>query len=75
MLSERVVEAVRSGEFTIYPIEHVDEGIEILTGLPVGNLGQDGIYPERTINRLAQDRLNRMSAHRNWADEDSEDME
>ena len=36
MLRSDVVEAVKAGQFHVYPIAHVDEGIELLTGLPAG---------------------------------------
>jgi len=37
VLKDEVIEAVRDGLFHIYPIAHVDEGIEILTGVPAGS--------------------------------------
>lgn len=36
MLRQRVIDAVVAGHFHIYPITHVDEGLELLTGLPAG---------------------------------------
>ena len=45
MLQENVVEAVRQGQFHIYAVDTVDEGIELLTGLPAGELQADGTYP------------------------------
>jgi predicted ATP-dependent protease len=57
MLREDVVEAVRSGQFTIYAVSHVDEGIEILTGVKAGERGPDGKFPDGTINRLVEDKL------------------
>src|SRR5713101_1214831 len=38
MLSEEVVEAVRKGQFHIYPVESIDQGIEILTGVKAGEV-------------------------------------
>ena len=35
-LSDEIVEAVKSGKFHIYPVNSIDEGIEILTGIPAG---------------------------------------
>jgi predicted ATP-dependent protease len=64
MLRQDVVEAVRDGHFHIYPIGTIDEGIEILTGLPAGSRGEEGTYPSGTVNRLAQDRLDGMAARR-----------
>ncbi len=57
MLRDDVVEACRKGEFAIYSVETIDQGLEILTGVPAGEPGSDGTYPEGTINRLVADRL------------------
>lgn len=35
MLKEEVVEAIKEGKFHLFAIEHIDQGIEILTGLSV----------------------------------------
>lgn len=61
MLKKDVVEAVKEGKFSIYPISKVDEGLEILTGMQVGELGEDGTYPEGTINYLVAKRLTEIS--------------
>jgi lon-related putative ATP-dependent protease len=50
MLREDVVEAVAHGKFHIYPVRTVDEGIEILTGVPAGERGADGAFPPDTVN-------------------------
>jgi predicted ATP-dependent protease len=57
MLKTEVVEAVEKGQFHIYPIEHIDEGIEILTGLPAGKQQPDGAYPEGSVNGLVSKKL------------------
>ena len=46
VLKDEVVEAVKAGVFHIYPISHVDEGIEILMTMPAG---QDP-YPFDTVH-------------------------
>ncbi len=61
MLKKDVVEAVKDGKFFIYPIQRVDEGLEIITGMQVGELGEDGKYPEGTINYLVVKRLNEIT--------------
>ena len=61
MLRKDVIESVTAGEFHIYPVDHVDEGIEILTGIKAGELQKDGTYPQGTINRMVKDRLERMA--------------
>ncbi|MFQ5586133.1 MAG: Lon protease family protein [Thermodesulfobacteriota bacterium] len=57
MLKTEVVEAVEKGQFHIYPIEHIDEGIEILTGLPAGERQPDGAYPEGSVNDRVSKKL------------------
>lgn len=57
MLKEEVVEAVASGRFHVYAASSVDEAMEILTGLPSGELQPDGIYPSGTINSTIMRRL------------------
>jgi len=57
MIKNDLVDAVREGKFTIYPIDRVEEGIEILTNIPAGVLREDETYPEGTINYLVVKRL------------------
>ena len=57
MLRADVVEACRQGRFAIYPTAHVDEGIELLTGLAAGTADEHGRYRAGTINRKVQARL------------------
>ena len=63
MLREDVVEAVKNGQFAIYAVDTIDEGIEILTGVKAGERGPDGRFPGGTVNRLVEDKL-RMFAER-----------
>lgn len=57
MLRADVVEACRQGRFAIYAIDHVDQGIEVLTGVPAGEADAQGRYPTGTVNRKVQARL------------------
>jgi len=57
MLRQDVVDAVAAGKFAVYPIATVDEGIEVLTGVPAGEPDGEGRYPEGTLNRMVADRL------------------
>ena len=61
MLRQEVVGAVGAGEFHIYAVEHIDQGIETLTGLPAGLPDAQGVYPEETINGKVQRRLKAMA--------------
>ncbi len=57
MLRRGVLDAVRDGKFHVYTIDHVEEGIEILMGMPAGRLTPEGTYPEGTLNHLVEQRL------------------
>ena len=61
MLRHDVVEAVAAGEFHVYPVAHVDEGIELLTGIPAGERSGDGNFPEHSVNGRVQRRLAEMA--------------
>ena len=50
VLKDEVIEAVKEGKFHIYPITHVDEGIEILTGVPEEEKDKDNKYDDNTIH-------------------------
>lgn len=54
MLRPDIVDACKKGLFTIYAVSHIDEGIEILTGLPAGKLNKKGEYPKNSINAKVQ---------------------
>ncbi|MCK5247559.1 ATP-dependent protease, partial [Candidatus Bipolaricaulota bacterium] len=49
MLHREVVEAVQAGKFHIYPVTTIEEGIELLTGMPAGTPDGDGVYPSETV--------------------------
>ena len=57
MLRADVVDAAEKGRFHVWPVETVDQAIELLTGLPAGERGDDGRFPEGSVNRRADDRL------------------
>jgi lon-related putative ATP-dependent protease len=57
MLRADVVEAAEKGLFHVWPMETVDQAVELLTGLPAGERGEDGRFPEGSVNRRADDRL------------------
>ncbi|MDO8690265.1 MAG: AAA family ATPase [Dehalococcoidia bacterium] len=61
MLRDEVVDAVKDGRFHIYAVKSIDEGIELLSGLPAGERGEDGTFPEGTINHLVNKRLRQMA--------------
>ena len=57
MLRANVVAAVEQGKFHIFPINTVDEAVELLTGITAGELNEDGLYSEGSINARVQLRL------------------
>ena len=56
-LSDEVVEAVKQGLFHIYSVSTIDEGIEILTGVPAGKKDKNGQFPAGTVNYLTYEKL------------------
>jgi lon-related putative ATP-dependent protease len=72
MLRKDVVEACRTGDFAVYGVESIDQGLEILTGVPAGEPDRDGVYPEGTINRLVADRLETFAEKARKADFDKD---
>lgn len=57
MLRQDVVEAVAAGQFHIYPVQTIDQGLEILMGLPAGERDEEGNFPPGTINQRVEARL------------------
>jgi lon-related putative ATP-dependent protease len=62
MLRRDVVAAAAEARFRILPIETVDQGLELLTGLPAGEPAEDGTYPAGTINHRIAARLDAFAA-------------
>ncbi len=57
MLRADVVAACAAGQFAIYPITTIDQGIALLTGRAAGARGPDGGFPDTSVNRAVEDRL------------------
>lgn len=56
-LSDEIVDAVKNGKFHIYAISTIEEGIEVLTGVPAGKKDKNGHFPAGTVNSLVYDKL------------------
>ena len=56
-LPDEIIDAVRKGKFHVYAVGTIDEGIEILTGVPAGKKDKNGKFPFGTINYLAYEKL------------------
>ena len=57
MLRRDVVEAVEAGKFHVYPVETIDQGIALLTGLEAGERDGGGNFPEGSVNHQVEARL------------------
>ena len=64
MLRPDVVAAVRAGDFHVYPVETVDQGIELLTDVEAGTRDEQGTFPAGTINAMVEARLREFADHR-----------
>ena len=57
MLNQKVVDAANDGRFHIHAVDHIDQGIELLTGVHAGERGADGAFPEGSINAKVEARI------------------
>ena len=80
LLSKPVLKAVADGQFRIWAIRTIDEGIELLTGIAAGEIDENGNYPEGSVHDRVAARLLHFHKKSNddcdcEDDEDSEDEE
>ncbi len=61
MLHEDVIAAVNAGQFHVWSVETIEEGIEILTGVKAGERGKNGAFPKGTVYQRVDARLQAMS--------------
>jgi lon-related putative ATP-dependent protease len=61
MLKEEVVEAVKAGQFHIYSVKTIGEGIEVLTGVKAGERRKDGTFEDGTVNYRVNRQLKTMA--------------
>jgi lon-related putative ATP-dependent protease len=73
MLRQDVVDAVSQGKFAIYPVETIDQGLELLTGIPAGEPDEEGLYPDATVNGIIQKNLQEMTEERVRFSQDSKE--
>lgn len=64
MLNEDVVNAVKERKFTIWVVEHINQGIEILTGRVAGVRDDNGSFPPDSLHYLADKKLREWSEKR-----------
>ncbi len=74
MLREDIVKAAASRQFHVYPIETIDQGITLLTGIAAGERDASGVYPDGTINARVESKLRAFAeARRAFAARDGAD--
>jgi len=57
MLNEEVTAAVKANQFTVWATNHVNEGLEILTGIEAGEINAAGDFPANSIHYLVSRKL------------------
>jgi len=60
MLKKEVVDAVKEGKFHVWAVGHVDEALELLTGLPAGVRQTDGAFDAGSVNGKVDQKLKEM---------------
>ncbi len=70
MLKEEVVEAIKDGKFHIWSITTIEEGIEILTGIPAGRMTRSGTFKKGTVFYQVDQGLKKMHELMNAENED-----
>lgn len=61
MLRSEIVEAVGAGRFHVWAVDHADDAVELLMGMPAGELDEKGEYAVDTVNRRVSDELARLA--------------
>ncbi len=61
MLRADIVAAAAAGHFRIFAVETIDQGIEILTGIPAGETDDKGRFSIGSVNRAVVSGLERLS--------------
>jgi predicted ATP-dependent protease len=73
MLRPEIVDAVKRGQFHIYAVKTVEEGLELLTGLQAGERTPEGKFPEGTIYARVEARLREIQKNLNLTEEEEEE--
>ncbi len=60
MLREDILTAVENGQFHVWAVDTVDDGIEILTGVKAGKPDKNGRFRRGTVNYAVQKELERL---------------
>ncbi len=61
ILRKNIKEAVKNGNFSIYPIKNINEGITILSGIYAGEINKKGQFPSDSFNAIIGKKLKILS--------------
>lgn len=61
VLKTEVINAVKEGNFHIYPITHIDEGIELLMNCSAGQKDENGEFPEDSVHGKVYKKLKKFA--------------
>ena len=75
MLNQKVRNAVAEGKFNIFAISNIEQGIELLTGIQMGEPDQGGVYPPDTISGKIQQRIENLAKIKDSSGEDEAEQE
>jgi lon-related putative ATP-dependent protease len=75
MLRADVRQAVQESKFHVYPVDTIDEGLEILTGVPAGEMQEDGAFPPSSVHGRVMARLEEIAESLGDKDEEEEEPE
>lgn len=70
MLAPEVIQAVENDMFSIYAVENIDQAVEVLMGLPAGEMSRTGRYPKKSIHGLVLNKLSAFSELINGVEEE-----
>lgn len=75
MLREDVLAAIGAGEFHIYAVDTVNEAVELLTGMPLGERDEEGNFGEGSVSAAIQARMSEMAERQRHFRAGAEDAE
>ena len=61
MLREDILDSVMAGNFHIWPVSRVEQGIELLTGIKAGSRNGNGLFEPGTVFASVDERLSEMA--------------
>ena len=63
MLRKDVIDACSKKQFHIYPVETIDQGLSILTGVNAGKRNKNGAFQKNSVHQRAEARLRQFTKH------------